>query len=135
MARLHDFIAKTIADRRVDDDELPLIHEQLYADGELSLEDVKVLIELYCGSDEPSTKFSRLLFEVLEEVLLADSEISPAEQFYLLKLLYSDRVVRDSERNFLKRLRKKLPRRTPEFESLYETAMQAPQKDWSVGGR
>lgn len=135
MSRLHDFVATTLADRRISDDELPLIREQIYADGELSLDDVKLLVELYCGSEEPSPQFSRLLFAVLEEVFLADDEISPSEQFYLLKLLYSDRVVRDTEREFLKKLRAKLPRRTPEFEELYATAMNAPARDWSVGGR
>jgi|GEM_PF-3288970 hypothetical protein len=135
MSRLNDFIATTLADRQISDDELPQIRERLYADGELSQEDVKLLVELYCGCDEPSPKFSKLLFGVLEEVLLADDEISPSEQFYLLKLLYSDRVVRDSERQFLKKLRGKLSRKAPEFEALYETAMKAPDRNWSVGGR
>lgn len=135
MSQLHDFIATTLADRQISDDELPKIRERLYADGELSQEDVKLLVELYCGCDEPSPKFSKLLFAVLEEVLLADDEISPSEQFYLLKLLYSDRVVRDSERQFLKKLRGKLSRKVPEFEALYETAMKAPDRNWSVGGR
>jgi hypothetical protein len=135
MSRLHDFVATTLADRQITDDELPLIREKIYADGELSLGDVKLLIELYCGSDEPSPLFSRLLFAVLEEVFLADGELSPSEQFYLLKLLYSDRVVRDSEREFLKKLRSKLKSRSPEFESLYETAMNAPARNWSVGGQ
>lgn len=135
MSRLHDFVARTIADRRIDDDELPLIRDQLYADGELTLEDVKVLIELYCGCDEPSAKFSRLLFTVLEEVLLEDEEISPSEQYYLLKLLYADRVVRDTEREFLRKLRSKLKSRSPEFEALYQTALSSPNTNWCVGGR
>jgi hypothetical protein len=135
MSQLHDFIATTLADRQISDAELPKIRERLYADGELSQEDVKLLVELYCGCDEPSAKFSKLLFGVLEEVLLADDEISPSEQFYLLKLLYSDRVVRDSERAFLKKLRGRLSRKVPEFEALYETAMKAPDRNWSVGGR
>ncbi len=135
MSRLHDFVATTLADRQITDDELPQIREKIYADGELSLGDVKLLIELYCGSDEPSPQFSRLLFAVLEEVFLADGELSPSEQYYLLKLLYSDRVVRDSEREFLKKLRTKLKSRSPEFEALYETAMNAPARNWSVGGQ
>jgi hypothetical protein len=44
-------------------------------------------------------------------------------------------VVRDEEREFLKKLRGKLPRRSPEFEELYATALAAPAKNWSVGGR
>ncbi len=135
MSRLNDFIATTLADRQITDDELPQIRERLYADGELSQDDVKLLVELYCGCEEPSAKFSKLLFAVLEEVLLADDEISPSEQYYLLKLLYSDRVVRDSERKFLKKLKGKLSRKLPEFEALYETAMNSPDRNWNVGGR
>jgi len=134
MSRLHDFVTTTLADRQISDDELPLIREKLYADGELSQGDVKLLVELYCGCDEPSPSFSRLFFAVLEEVLLADDEISPSEQFYLLKMLYSDRIVREDERAFLRKLRAKLPSRSPEFESLFETAMNAPTQNWSVGG-
>src|SRR5262245_48826246 len=135
MSSLNDFIATTLADRQITDDELPQIRERLYADGELSLEDVKLLVELYCGCEEPSAKFSKLLFAVLEEVLLADDDISPSEQFYLLKPLYSDRVVRASERDFLKKLRKRLTRKVPEFETLYETAMSSPDRNWNVGGK
>lgn len=134
MSRLHDFVTTKIADRQISDDELPLIREELYADGELSQADVKLLVELYCGCDEPSPLFSRLFFAVLEEVMLADDEISPSEQYYLLKMLYADRIVREDEREFLRKLRGKLPRRSPEFESLYETAMNAPTQNWSVGG-
>ncbi len=132
MSRLHDFVATTLADRHVSDTELPLIREQLYADGELSQDDVKLLVELYCGTQEPSPSFSRLFFAVLEEVLLADGEISASEQYYLLKMLYSDRVIRDEERAFLGKLRTKLPNRSPEFESLCQTALGAPSKNWIV---
>jgi len=134
MSRLHDFVSTTLADRQISDAELPLIREKLYADGELSQGDVKLLVELYCGCDEPSPQFSRLFFAVLEEVMLVDDEISPSEQYYLLKMLYADRIVREDEREFLRKLRGKLPRRSPEFESLYETAMNAPTQNWSVGG-
>jgi hypothetical protein len=135
MSRLHDFITTTLADGQVSDAELPLLREKLYADGELSQDDVKLLVELYCGCDDPSPLFGRLFFAVLEEVMLADAQISPSEQYYLLKMLYSDRIIREDEREFLRKLRASLPRRTPEFESLYDTAMNAPTQQWSVGGR
>ena len=132
MSRLHDFVATTLADRRISDAEVPLIREKLYADGELSQGDVKLLVELYCGTEEPSPSFDRLFFAVLEEVLLADGEISASEQYYLLKMLYSDRVIRDQERDFLRKLRTKLPSRSPEFESLCQTALGAPDRNWTV---
>jgi hypothetical protein len=132
MSRFHDFVATTLADRQISDAEVPKIRERLYADGELTHDDVKLLIELYCGAQEPSAAFGKLFFSVLEEVLLDDGEISPSEQYYLLKMIYSDRVIRDQERDFLKKLRKKLSKRSPEFEELCQTALAAPNKNWSV---
>jgi hypothetical protein len=132
MSRLHEFVATTLADRQISDAEVSQIRQHLYADGELGLDDVKLLIELYCGTEEPSTTFSKLFFSVLEDVLLADGEISQSEQYYLLKMLYSDRVIRDTERDFLKKLRKKLSKRSPQFEELCQTALAAPNKNWTV---
>jgi hypothetical protein len=67
--------------------------------------------------------------------LLADGQFTPREEFYLLKMLYSDREIREQEREFLRRLRKQLPARSADFEALFDTAMDSPAKNWSVGGR
>jgi hypothetical protein len=50
-------------------------------------------------------------------------------------MLYSDREIREPERQFLRTIRKQLPTRSASFESLFDTAMNAPAKNWSVGGR
>ena len=71
---------------------------------------------------------------MLEDVLLEDGEIQPAEQFYLLKMLYSDREIRQPERQFLQNIRQRVKNRAPEFEALCQTALAAPAKGWSVGG-
>ena len=86
------------------------------------------------GIKPPRPLTHELFFSVLEQVFLTDGEISPSEEFYLLKMLYSDREIRQPERDFLRRLRKKLPTRSQSFENLFETAMAAPAKNWSVGG-
>jgi len=72
---------------------------------------------------------------VLEEVFLRDGQITPDEEYYLLKMLYSDREIREVELEFLRRLCKQLPKRSQSFDALLETAMNAPKKNWSVGGR
>ena len=59
----------------------------------LNLDDVKLLVQLYCEADHRCPAFEDLFFDVLEEVLLEDGQIQPAEQFYLLKMLYSDRKI------------------------------------------
>jgi hypothetical protein len=124
-----------LADRLVGDAEVPQLRDQLYQDGQLDLDDVKLLVELYCRADARGPAFEELLFAVLEKVLLEDGAISPAEQFYLLKLLYSDGHVRARERKLLERLRKKVARSSPEFDALCQTALKAADRDWDLGGR
>jgi hypothetical protein len=134
MSKVHQFLEKLQANGEITDDKVPAIRQKISADGRLDLEDVKLLVELYCDAHNCSPKFDELFFSVLERVFLTDGEIQPSEEFYLLKMLYSDREIRQPEKDFLQRLRKKLPNRSESFENLYATAMAAPAKNWSVGG-
>jgi hypothetical protein len=135
MSQFYQFLAKIQADGGITDNEVPPIRQQLQADGQLNLDDVKLLVELYCDADNRCPAFDELFFSVLEKVFLADGQITPSEEFYLLKMLYSDREIREPEREFLRRLRKQLPKQSASFEALFDTAMDAPAKNWSVGGR
>ena len=135
MSVLHDMLASVLADGAIDDAEAALIREYLYRDGKLDLDDVKVLVELYCEARRRSASFDDLFFEVLEQVILADGEIQPSEQFYLLKMLYSDRQVRAREKEFLVRLRRTARQTTPQFDALCDEAFQAHPTAWDVGGR
>ena len=98
------------------------LQELLFEDGQLDLDDVRLLVELYCGAGQRSPAFEQLFFTVLEQVFLADGEIDPSEQFYLLKMLYSDRDISPAELNFLKRLKSKTSSPSKEFDALCETA-------------
>jgi hypothetical protein len=134
MAGLYELQFKLLADRKITRDEVSLIEEQIRRDGRLDLDDVKFLVQLLADADEVCPEFDELFFPALKEVLLADGKIGLDEQFYLLKMLYSDAHLRDSERQFLKELRDEAHAITPEFEQLYATAMAAPAKNWSVEG-
>ncbi|HUT12047.1 MAG TPA: hypothetical protein VMY42_16215 [Thermoguttaceae bacterium] len=135
MSSFHEFLADVLADRRIDDAEVPRIREYLYEDGRLNLDDVKLLIEIYCGAIHYCPEFEDLFFSVLEEVILDDGQIEPSEQFYLLKMLYSDREIRDREKDLLLKLRERAEHVTPEFEALCDEALKAHPTAWSVGGR
>lgn len=124
-----------LADGTVDDQELDGIRQAVAFDGRLELDDVKLLVDLYCGARQRSAAFEELFFEVLEKVLLSDGEVDPAEQFYLLKMLYSDRVITERERQFLLRLKRKMRHVSPEFDALCDEALAAPATGWDVGGR
>ena len=135
MSQFYRLLEQIQADGGITDDEILPIRQYVNADGKLDIDDVKLLVELYCDADNRCPAFDELFFSTLEKVFLTDGQISPSEEFYLLKMLYSDREIREPEREFLRKLRKQLPTRSISFESLFDTAMNAPAKNWSVGGR
>ena len=135
MNATYQFLADMLADRKIDEAEVPVIREYLYRDGPLDLDDMKLLVELYCAAKEYCPAFEDLFFEVLEKVMLADGQVGPSEQFYLLKMLYSDRQIREREKEFLHRLRRLATRTTAEFDALCEEVFRAHPTQWSVGGR
>ena len=134
MSQFHQFIEKIQADEKICDADVLLISQQIEADGQLDLADVKLLVELYCGAKDRSAAFDNLFFTVLEKAFLADGKITASEEFYLLKMIYSDRVIGERELEFLRQLRKQLPERTASFEAIFETAVNAPSTNWCVGG-
>ena len=135
MSQFYQFLATIQANGEISDEEVALIRQKLSDDGQLDVDDVKLLVTLYCETGNRCPAFDTLFFSVLEKVLLTDGQIAPSEEFYLLKMLYSDRVIHEPEREFLRRLRKQLPERTSSFEHLFDSAMEAPASSFSVAGR
>ena len=135
MSAFYKLASETLADGNLDEAEAFELQELLYEDGQLDLDDVRLLVELYCSARDRSPAFEQLFFTVLEQVFLADGEIQPSEQFYLLKMLYSDRDVGQSERDFLKRLQSKSSKRSKEFDALCKTALESAESNCAVGGR
>ena len=135
MSTFYEFATTVLADKKIDDSEVPAIREYIHQDGRLDLDDVKLLVELYCGATDYCDAFEDLFFSILEEVFLADGRIQPSEQFYLLKMLYSDRKITQREKAFLLRLKQSADETTAEFDALCEEAFNAHPTQWSVGGR
>ena len=135
MNATYQFLSDMLADKRIDETEVPVIREYVFRDGQVNLEDVRLLTELYCEARQKCPEFDDLFFDVLEAAVLADGEIQPAEEFYLLKMLYSDREIHSREKEFLLHLKKRAKRTTPEFDALCREALSAPATGWSVGGR
>ena len=133
MSNFHQFVSTVLSDKTVDDSEVSLIRDCLYQDGRLDLDDVKLLVELYCGALEYCPAFEDLFFSVLAEVILEDGQIQPSEQFYLLKMVYSDRVIHDREREFLLALKASATGMSPDFEALCDTVLTAPATNWDLG--
>ena len=135
MPRYFELLSTTLANQKIDDDEVGMIREQIYRDGQLDLDDVRLLIELYCEAREYPAAFETLFFDILKKVFLADGEVTPDEQYHLLKMLYSDRVIRSRELEFLRELKRESKHVTPEFDALCQNAFEAHPTNWSVGGR
>jgi len=135
MGRLHRLRSVLLRDGKITDDEVDVIRDCILEDGKLDLDDVKFLVELLAGATDVAPAFDELFFPVLKEVLLADKRIGLDEQFYLLKMLYCDGRIRDSERRFLEELRREVGEVSPEFESLCQEALTASATNWDVGGR
>ena len=134
MASYYEVVQHVLADRKIDDGELKLLCDHVYRKGTPNLEDVRLLVELYTGVPKLSEAFENFFYGVIKKVILADGEIQPGEQFYLLKVIYSDRVIRPRELEFLRELRREAKSVTPEFETLCQQAFQSPATNWDSGG-
>ena len=135
MSATSELLAEVLSDHMVDEYDVALIRRVLAENGRLDLDDVKLLVEIYCQAWQSCPAFDDLFFDVLESVLLGDGEIQPSEQFYLLKMLYSDRVIREREKNFLLELKRRVKHSSPEFEAICSEAFRANPTQWDVGGR
>jgi hypothetical protein len=135
MGQLHELRSQLLRDRRITADEVEVIREYIRQDGKLDLDDVKFLVELMSEAIEVSPEFDRLLFPVLKEIILRDGKIGQDEQFYLLKMLYSDGHLRDTERQFLLELQDEAEELPPHFRAMCDEALRAPATGWDVGGR
>jgi hypothetical protein len=134
MPRLQELLDHCLTDRRITPCEVETIRGFIERDGRLDLEDVKFLVRLLSESSEVCEAFDDLFFPVLKEVVLRDGRIGADEQFYLLKMLYSDGHIRMREKQFLRELQREASEVPPEFEALCEHAFDAASKDWDVGG-
>ena len=135
MPRSLELLSTTLANQKIDDEEVDTIREQIYRDGQLDLDDVRLLIEFYCEAREYPAAFETLFFDVLKKVFLADGQVTPDEQYHLLKMLYSDRVIRNRELEFLRELKHEAKHVSPEFDTLCQNAFEAHPTNWGVGGR
>ncbi|MBN2578955.1 MAG: TerB family tellurite resistance protein [Pirellulales bacterium] len=135
MGRLYELQSQLLQDGKITDQDVVVIRGYLQGEGKLDIEDVKFLVELLSNAREVAPSFDELFFPILKDVLLADGRIGMDEQFYLLKMLYSDGHVREREKQFLQELRRNAQETTHEFEALCDEALSAHPTNWSVGGK
>ena len=135
MAGLSHLRPRLINNGRIGDAEVVHIRDHILEDGQLDINDVRFLVELLSEATDVCPAFDALFFPVLKDVILSDGRIGQDEQFYLLKMLYSDGNVRESEKQFLRELRDEATDAPPEFHELCETAFASEATNWDVGGQ
>ena len=106
-------IALTLADGKIDDEEVKILKKALWADRKIDDEEVKFLIELRNAAqkkakarkEEVNPSFERLFFKAIEENVLTDGKID------------------ENEKKFLVRIKKAAKQTSPEFDALYDQCM------------
>ncbi|MBI1917095.1 MAG: TerB family tellurite resistance protein [Planctomycetes bacterium] len=124
-------IALTLADGKIDDEEVKILKKELWADGKIDKEEVKFLIELRNAAQkkakarkaELNAGFERLFFKAIEENVLADGKIDAGEARWLKDMLFADRKIDANEKKFLVRIKKAAKQTSPEFDALYNQCM------------
>ena len=134
MSGLHHPLEHVLEHKKITRDDVRLVVEYVQEDGKLDLDDVRFLVELLVNSQEICPEFDEVFFPVLKRVFLKDGVIDPSEQFYLLKTIYGDGVIRPVELEFLKELRREAVEITPEFDELCRIAQNAHPTAWSLDG-
>ena len=134
MPNLYKLQAELLTDNKITPDEVGRIKAHIEQDGQLDYDDVSFLVNLLADAKEVCAEFDELFFPTLRQVLLEDGKIGFDEQYQLMKMIYTDGVVRESEREFLRDLCDSADEVTPEFKQLCETALNCPSTDWDVGG-
>ncbi|MGI9516041.1 MAG: hypothetical protein ACR2NP_03255 [Pirellulaceae bacterium] len=132
MANLFKIREELLADGKITVNEVEKIKDYMASDGQLDFQDAQFLVELLKDAREVCSEFDDLLFPCLREIILRDGKIEMDEQYILLKMLYADGEVRESERRFLTELYRDVDEVTPEFKQLCETALSCETVDWSV---
>ncbi len=132
MANLYKIREQLLRDHKITINEVEMIKDQMATDGKLDFADARLLVELLQDAREVCSEFDELFFPCLREIILEDGKIQMDEQFILLKMLYSDGEVRESERHFLTELYRDADEITPEFRQLCDNALNCETVDWSI---
>jgi hypothetical protein len=110
-------------DLKLDDADVERIKECLPTDAPPSADDIDALVELRTKARSVAPAFDDLFLPLFSKFLLADGEISLAEHYHLLKVLFGDGVVSQREKAFLLDLRRKVASPSPEFDDLCRQAL------------
>ncbi len=114
-----------LADGKIDETEVRVIKKALYQDGKIDQKEVEFLIELRSLAQKKAKgtsltpAFENFFFKALEDSVLDNGIVSSKEANFLRKAIFADGKIEDSEKRFMKRIKNKATKTSPQFERLY----------------
>src|ERR1700730_15907703 len=115
-----------LADGVIDDNEVKILHKELYADGVIDKKEVQFIIDLRNNAKKVSPEFTKLFFKAVKENVLDDGSIDATEARWLREMLFADGKIDADEKKFLKELKKKAKGTHALFDALYAECLAAP---------
>ena len=120
-----------LADGEVDDAEVRVLRKELLADDVIDKAEVRFLIELRNQAQkkakskkiEVNPRFENFFFKAIEMNVLKDGAIDAREANWLREMLFADNKIDDSEKKFLRALKKKATKTSPKFDALYDECL------------
>jgi hypothetical protein len=119
---------------RIDSPELELLRRELYAGGKIDRPAADFLVELHKRVQHTTPAFERFFYQAVKHHVLANGRIGAEETAWLRQMLFSDRRLRDEERQFLHELKGEARQVGPEFEALFKECMKQPMEQHTAGG-
>jgi hypothetical protein len=123
MTDLQKLKATILADGVIEDHEVKIIRQGLYADGKIDKDEVEFLVALRNEAQRVCPAFEEFFFEAVKQHVLTDGFIDAEEADWLRRLLYADDQIGERERKFVWELRQEAERVSPEFQQLYDECM------------
>ena len=123
----------TLADGKIDDDEVKILKKELWADGHIDKEEVNFLIALRNTAQKKAKaakrrmnpKFEALFFKAIGENVLKDGSIDTREAKWLRDMLFADGKIDANEKKFLNKIKKGAKKTSPAFDALYAKCLKA----------
>ncbi len=119
LVELQDVFLQDGVDLEIDAREWARIRELLPAEGQPDVDDMRVLIEMRSTARTVCPQFDAYFFPTFKKYLLADGQLSPMEQFELMKLIFGGGGVDENEKAFLRDLRRSLPQPSAAFDEMF----------------
>jgi hypothetical protein len=110
--------ALTLADGTIDDREVSILRDELFADGEIDESELEFLGELRNEAEGASPAFMGLYAQAVKAHVLADGDISDAETAWLRKAIFADGRVDADEKRLLQELKGQARSTAPSFQQL-----------------